>query len=68
MPAEALVAIAAARYSVPVEYVGTAVSVQETCTEYEIFHGSTCIARHPKQPRYAVMMEPGHYRGLLRPC
>lgn len=67
VPADALVAIAAARYSVPVEYVGTTVSVHETSTAYEIFHGSTCIARHAKQPRYAVVMEPGHYRGLLRP-
>jgi len=64
--ADALVAVAAARYSVPVEYVGTTVSVHETPTEYAIFHGSTCIARHAKQPRHAVVMEPSHYRGLLR--
>lgn len=32
VPADALVAIAAARYSVPVEYVGTTVSVHETST------------------------------------
>jgi transposase len=67
VPADALVAIAAARYSVPVEYVGTTVSVHETSTQYEIFSGSTCIARHAKQPRHGVVMEPGHYRGLLRP-
>jgi transposase len=66
VPADALVAIAAARYSVPVEYVGTTVSVHETSTAYEIFYGSTCIARHGKQPRYAVVLEPGHYQGLLR--
>lgn len=67
VPPDALVAIAAARYSVPVQYVGTTVSVQETSTQYEIFHDGTCIARHAKAPRYAVVMEPAHYRGLLRP-
>lgn len=67
VPADALVAIAAARYSVPVEYVGTTVSVHETSTQYEIFSGSTCIARHAKQPRHGVVMDPSHYRGLLRP-
>jgi hypothetical protein len=66
VPADALVAIGAARYSVPVEYVGSTVSVHETSTTYEIFHGSTPIARHAKQPRWAVVMEPAHYRGLLR--
>jgi transposase len=67
VPADALVAIAAARYSVPVEYVGTTVSVQETSSHYELFHGGTCIARHAKTTRHAVVMDPAHYRGLLRP-
>ena len=66
VPADALVAIAAARYSVPVQYVGTMVSVHETSTQYEIFHESTGIARHAKAPRDAVVMEPAHYCGLLR--
>lgn len=67
MPTDALVSIAAARYSVPVQYVGTTVTVQETSTTYEIFSEGTCIARHAKAPRHAVVMEPAHYRGLLRP-
>jgi len=67
VPADALVAIAAARYSVPVQYVGTTVTVQETATHYEIFQGRECIARHVKAPRHAVVMERAHYRGLLRP-
>lgn len=67
VPADALVAIAAGRYSVPVQYVGTTVTVHETPTQYEIFHGGTCIARHAKHARYAVVMDPTHYRDLLRP-
>lgn len=66
VPSDALVAIAAARYSVPVQYVGMTVSVQETNTHYELFYEHTCIARHAKAPRHAVVMEPAHYRGLLR--
>jgi len=67
VPTDALVAIAAARYSVPVQYVGTVVEIQETPTHYEIFSGPTRIARHEKRPRFAVVMEPAHYAGLLRP-
>jgi transposase len=66
VPADALVAIAAARYSVPVEYVGTTVHVQESSRHYEIFHGGVCIARHAKSPRHAVVVDRAHYRGLLR--
>ncbi|KXK07254.1 MAG: putative transposase for insertion sequence element IS21 [Nitrospira sp. OLB3] len=66
VPADALVAIAAARYSVPVEYVGTTVHVQESSRHYEIFHGGVCIARHAKSTRHAVVVDRAHYRGLLR--
>lgn len=66
VPADALVAIAAARYSVPVEYVGTTVHVQETSHHYGIFHGGMCIARHAKTTRHAVVVDRAHYRGLLR--
>jgi transposase len=65
--ADALVAIAAGRYSVPVRYVGQTVDVRETATHYVIVAGDTCIARHAKAGRHAVVMEPGHYAGLLRP-
>jgi transposase len=67
VPADALVAIGAARYSVPVQYVGTTVTVQEMAAHYEIFAGSACIARHAKAPRHAVVMEQIHYQGLFRP-
>lgn len=66
VPADALVAIDAARYSVPVAYVGTTVRVHETPTHYELFHDTECIARHAKAARYGVAMEPAHYAGLLR--
>jgi transposase len=65
VPTDALVAIAAARYSVPVEYVGTTVHVQETSHHYEIFHGGMCIVRHAKTTRHAVVVDRAHYRGLL---
>jgi hypothetical protein len=29
--------------------------------------GDTCIAQHAKAGRHAVVMEPAHYAGLLRP-
>jgi transposase len=67
VPADALVAIAAGRYSVPVQYVGTTVTIAETATHYEIASGTTLIARHLKRPRFSVTMEPAHYAGLLRP-
>lgn len=67
VPADALVAIGAARYSVPVQYVGRTVTVHETATHYELYAGGTWIARHAKAPRYAVVMDQGHYQGLFRP-
>jgi transposase len=63
---DALVTIGAARYSVPVEYVGQTVSVQESAAHYEIFHHQRLIARHARVERHGVVMEPGHYAGLLR--
>jgi hypothetical protein len=63
---DALVMLGAARYSVPVEYVGKTVSVQESATHYEIFHQDRLIARHAKAARHSVVMEPAHYAGLLR--
>jgi transposase len=63
---DALVTIGAARYSVPVEFVGQAVSVHEDIAHYEFFHHQRLIARHPKAARYSVVMEPAHYAGLLR--
>src|SRR5688500_15956653 len=67
VPTDALVAIAAGRYSVPVQYVGTTVAVHETPTHYDIFSGPTRIAHHEKRARFAVVMEPAHYAGLFRP-
>lgn len=67
VPADALVAIGAARYSVPVQYVGRTVTVHETATHYELYEGGTWIARHAKAPRHAVVMDQGHYQGLFRP-
>jgi transposase len=63
---DALVAIGAARYSVPVEYVGLIVTVHESADHYEIFHQERLVARHPKIARHTVRMEPAHYTGLLR--
>jgi len=63
---DALVAVGAARYSVPVEYVGMTVSVHESADHYEIFHQEQLIARHRKAARHSVVMEPAHYAGLLR--
>lgn len=63
---DALVTVGAARYSVPVEYVGKTVSVQESATDYEICYQDRLIARHPKAARHSVVMQPAHYAGLLR--
>ena len=63
---DALVAIGAARYSVPAEYVGALVNVQESTQHYEFFHQGKLIARHQKATRHSVVMEPAHYAGLLR--
>ena len=63
---DALVAVGAARYSVPAEYVGMLVSVQESAEHYEFFHQEKLVARHQKAARHSVVMEPAHYAGLLR--
>jgi len=67
VPADALVAIAGSRYSVPVRYVGATVAIRELSSGYEILHGETVIARHPRLARHQVAMRPEHYTGLLRP-
>ncbi len=67
VPADALVAIGASRYSVPVRYVGAQVKMRETTTGYEILHEDTVIARHARAARHPVVMDPLHYAGLLRP-
>lgn len=68
VPPDALVSIAASRYSVPVRFVGETVRVHETADHYEIYHREVApIARHAKVGRHAVVMEREHYRGLLRP-
>jgi transposase len=67
VPADALVAIGASRYSVPVRYVGTQVRIHETTTGYEILHRDVVIARHARIERHRVAMDPAHYAGLLRP-
>ena len=64
---DALVAIDAGRYSVPARHVGETVAVHETATHFEIFRDGERIARHQKAGRHAVVMEPAHYAGLLRP-
>jgi len=63
---DALVTVGAARYSVPVEFVGQTVSVHEDIGHYEFFHQQRLIARHQKALRHSVVMEPAHYAGLLR--
>ena len=63
---DALVAVGAARYSVPVEYVGRMVSVHEGAGYYEFFQQDKLIARHLRAELYSVVMEPAHYAGLLR--
>jgi transposase len=68
VPSDALVSIAASRYSVPVRFVGETVRVHETADHYEIYHREVApIARHAKAGRHAVVMERAHYQGLLRP-
>ena len=63
---DALVTVGAARYSVPVAYVGKTVSVHENPGHFEFFHQGQLIARHQKAVRHSVVMEPAHYAGLLR--
>jgi len=63
---DALVAVGAARYSVPAEYVGTLVNVQESAEHFEFFHQEKLVARHHKAARHSVVMEPAHYAGPLR--
>jgi hypothetical protein len=57
---DALVTIGAARYSVPVEYVGQTVSVHEDIEHFELFHQERLVARHQK-----VALQRGDGTGAL---
>ena len=63
---DALVSIAGSRYSVPAHLSGATVTVQEHATDFTIHHGDVLVARHVRQGRAHVVMEPAHYAGLLR--
>lgn len=67
VPPDALVAIGGSRYSVPVQYVGTTVTIRELLGSYEILHAGQVIARHTALGRHQVAMERAHYARLLRP-
>jgi transposase len=64
---DSLVNIGGSRYSVPAAYAGKTVVIRELLGSYEIVHEGTVIARHVAVGRHQVVMEPAHYRGLLRP-
>jgi Mu transposase, C-terminal domain len=67
MAPDCLVATGGSRYSVPARYAGEAVVVRELLGSYEILHQGAVIARHRVAADRAVVMEPAHYAGLLRP-
>jgi len=60
------VAVGAARYAVAAEDVGGLVSVQESAEQYEFCQAGQPVAHHQKAARHSVVMDPGHYAGLLR--
>jgi transposase len=64
---DSLVSIGGSRYSVPTPYAGKTVVIRELLGSYEILHDGHVIARHAAVGRHQVVMEPAHYRGLLRP-
>ena len=63
---DGLVAVEAARYSVPIEYVGQVINVHESAEYFEFFHQERLLVRHQKATRHSVVMAPEHYAGLLR--
>jgi len=67
VPADVVVSIGTARYSVPVQDVGTTVTVRETITHSAVFTGTVCMARHAKAPRHAVVRDRTHDYGLRHP-
>ena len=64
---DSLVSINGSRYSVPAAYAGATVMVRELLGSYEVVHEGRVIARHAAAARHQVIMDPAHYRGLLRP-
>ena len=46
---------------------GVTVGIRERTGHYDILYQGAVIASHAAQGRYAVIMEPAHYAGLLRP-
>ena len=66
--ADCLISYQASRYSVPWRYVNQIVDIQDRSngTLYIYYKGSL-IAQHPKSERkHQVVMEPEHYRDLLK--
>lgn len=64
---DSLVSIGGSRYSVPAAYAGKTVVIRELLGSYEILYDGQVIARHVAVGRHQVVMDPAHYRGLLRP-
>lgn len=63
---DALVSIDGSRYSVPAQWIGTAVTVREQASDFTIHAGDVEVARHARHARHHVIMNPDHYAGLLR--
>ena len=60
---DCLVSFEGRRYSVPFAWVGRAVEVRGTVGAVVIYAGGQEVARHPRQTRYRLVLEPSHYEG-----
>lgn len=59
---ESMVALATNRYSVPVQFVGFALTARIYATRIALFHGPTLVASHPRQfGRNARVVIPEHF-------
>ena len=64
---EALVAVAGNRYSVPVTYVGTPVTIRLHAERVRFWHDATLVADHPRAPDGARqrVIDPAHFASLF---
>jgi len=66
--ADCLISYETNRYSVPWKYVNQIVDIQDRSNGWlYIYHQGSLIAQHPKsERRHQVVMNPEHYRDLLK--
>lgn len=60
---DCMIAFEGRQYSVPFRLAGETVSAHGAGGEVMIWHGGTCVARHPRHAESRIVLDPSHYEG-----